>query len=721
MTAYHENALQLGSTLAEYTIESVLGYGGFSITYLASDAALGAHVAIKEYLPQEIAARNENTALVMPLASKDAIQHYHWGLKNFVKEARALARFKHTNIVRVLRFIEAHGTAYTVMEYEQGQTLAQYLKASGHRLDESNLLRIVMPILNGLHAVHEVGLLHLDIKPENIYLRQDGSPILIDFGSARHALTESRPSGRVMLTHGYAPVEQYPDKGKLGPWSDVYALGATMYRCVSGKRPDDSMDRYRSVLDYKTDPLKSATRAATGRYRRVILECIDHAMQIYAKDRPQTAREFQDELLGRARRSVSSNSTVIGAATLGKSRPEVRVSTVRVRRYAVSVFAVVVIGIVVWHRGAEISSFWSGLVDSASAPTNAVTPSERVRPAANSSRNTTALANLAKDRPVTDAPRIKSTGRESLTRASLPSGLRSVLTGHADWVQAIVFAPAARRLATSSNDRTVRLWDIDTGAVVNVLKLPYPVDAIDYSPDGRTLVTAGTDGTVQLWDTRAGTSVARFEGTGYPLFSVAYAPDGRYVAAAGKDRVVYLWNTGNGNRHSLEGHHGEINALAFKPGGKVLVSAGADRSIHVWDVESGQETSSLSGHKDPVLALAFSRDGNWLATGDAGHTIRLWDMRTLTLTQTLNLSQSVLSLAFARDGSWVAAGTADNTVRLFDRETGRLIQTLEGHVGYVQAVAVSPDGSLLASGGRDRNVRLWQAAVERASGRAPGS
>ena len=275
MSAYHQNALNVGSTLAEYTIESVLGHGGFSVTYLAHDNALGAHVAIKEYLPQDVAARDGRTTFVVPRASKDAIRFYHWGLKNFVKEARALARFKHHNIVRVLRFIEANGTAYTVMEYEQGQTLAQYLKDKGQRLDETSLLRIVMPILNGLHAVHEVGLLHLDIKPENIYLRRDGSPMLIDFGSARHAMTENQPSGRVALTHGYAPVEQYPDKGKLGPWSDVYALGATMYRCVTGKRPDDALDRYRAILDYKTDPVKPAAIAAAGRCQPVMLEGID--------------------------------------------------------------------------------------------------------------------------------------------------------------------------------------------------------------------------------------------------------------------------------------------------------------------------------------------------------------------------------------------------------------------------------------------------------------
>jgi len=360
LSAYHKNALRPGYALAEYTIESVLGHGGFGITYLARDNALGAEVAIKEYLPQEIAARDERTAFVVPGGAKDSIRHYHWGLKNFVKEARALARFKHPNIVRVLRFIEANGTAYTVMEYEQGRTLAQELKQAGQRLDEPALLRIVMPILNGLDEVHKVGLLHLDIKPENIYLRRDGTPMLIDFGSTRHAMTESRPAGRIALTHGYAPVEQYPDKGQLGPWSDVYALGATMYRCVTGKRPADALARYRAVLDYKADPLVPAARAEAGRYQPMVLESIDGAMQVYAKDRPQTAREFQDYLLGRKKR-ISAASPVPGIAPGRRERTPGRVA--RFARYVTILLMVAGLGIAGWLGWPEVAGLWRAVME----------------------------------------------------------------------------------------------------------------------------------------------------------------------------------------------------------------------------------------------------------------------------------------------------------------------------------------------------------------------
>ena len=709
MSVYHENALEPGSSLAEYTLESVLGHGGFGITYLARDTSLGSFVAIKEYLPQEIATRDKRGTMVIPHASRDAIKHYHWGLKTFVKEARALARFKHPNIVRVLRFIEANGTAYTVMEYEQGQTLAQHLKSSRQRLDEPTLFRIIMPILNGLHEVHEAKLLHLDIKPENIYIRRDGNPMLIDFGSARQAMTESTQSRRMTLTHGYAPIEQYPDKGKLGPWSDVYAIGATMYRCTCGRRPQDSIDRYRAVLDYKVDPLKAAVQAGAKHYRPALLECVDWAMQIHAKDRPQSARELQDSLMGhggRNRGTTGRSSTPKHVApTIAPARRTARPRRSALNRRGIATLALVAaLAVLVWSQWSQLMEALTMLSVSLKTPARegAATDDPSAVPTSKAPAQTTSSAG---------ADSGKAQGPPSAS--STPSTLRQVLGGHGDWIQAIAFAPAGQRLATASNDRTIRLWDTGTGTWVATLKQGYAVTAIAYSPDGHRLATAGVDGVVRLWDARAASALGPLESsTTYPLFAVAYSPDGRTIAAAGKDRAVYIWDAASGKtRHTLEGHTGEINALAFMPGGRELVSAGGDRVIRLWNVDTGQAIATLSSHKDVVQALASSADGRWLASGDAGHTIRIWDMRTQTVVRTLtDARQAVLGLAFGPNGAWLAAACADNVVNVFELEHGRLVQTLSGHEGPVQAVAVSADGKLLASGGRDHNVRLWHAA-----------
>jgi serine/threonine protein kinase len=300
MGGYHKDALPRGHKLADFEIETVLGVGGFGITYLAHDSQLGSKVAIKEYLPQDISGRVEATKVYPNPDAPNAIQDYQWGLKEFLKEARHLVRFKHPNIVRVLRYMEANGTAYMVMEFEEGESLSQHLKNKpGRRLDEKELLRVFLPVLNGLGAVHADKILHLDIKPDNIYLRKDHSPMLIDFGSARHAITGPDHAQRITLTHGFAPIEQYPDKGEPGPWTDIYAMGASMYYCICAKRPEISINRYQTMLKHNVDPLLPATKVGEGRYSKYVLECIDWALQIYATDRPQSARQLQDALMGK--------------------------------------------------------------------------------------------------------------------------------------------------------------------------------------------------------------------------------------------------------------------------------------------------------------------------------------------------------------------------------------------------------------------------------------
>ena len=285
----YRNALPVGFQLNEYQIESVLGKsGGFGITYLATDTNLHQQVAIKEYLPSDFAVR-EGKSTVCALSTSDE-DSFQWGLKRFIEEARTLARFNHPNIVKVLRFFEGNGTAYMVMEYQEGQSLTEYLK--DHVISEEELLQIVLPLLDGLEEIHRTGFLHRDIKPTNIYMRYDGMPVLLDFGSARIAIGQRSSSVTSIVSPGYAPLEQYnTEVNDQGPWTDIYALGGVIYFSVFGEPPPAATRRI------VKDPLVPASKLGHGKFRRNILEAIDWALQPNKDDRPQNVEEWREKLL----------------------------------------------------------------------------------------------------------------------------------------------------------------------------------------------------------------------------------------------------------------------------------------------------------------------------------------------------------------------------------------------------------------------------------------
>ncbi|MBS0540514.1 MAG: serine/threonine protein kinase, partial [Proteobacteria bacterium] len=227
MTSDNVQALPLGTRIGDYRLDAVIGHGGFGITYRAFDSQLAKIVAIKEYLPIEFAVRRADGEVV-PRGARYA-EDFAWGRERFLDEARALARFRHPHIVPVLRFLEANGTAYTVMEFEDGQSVAQWLKQDGRRLSPPDVLRLAAGLLNGLAAVHAQGFLHRDIKPSNVIVRRDGVPILIDFGAARQAMGGRTRTLTSVLTPQYAPIEQYAMDGKQGPWSDIYSAAAVLH------------------------------------------------------------------------------------------------------------------------------------------------------------------------------------------------------------------------------------------------------------------------------------------------------------------------------------------------------------------------------------------------------------------------------------------------------------------------------------------------------------
>ena len=296
----HKNALPAGFLLGGiYRIQAILGHGGFGITYLGLDEHYNRRVAIKEYLPNEFAVRSADYRVVAK--SEEDRKTFQWGLDRFAQEARTLERFDHPNIVRVLRFLRFYGTAYLVMEYRDGKTLKAYMAERNNQpLDENSIRRIFLPVLDGLRAVHQEGLLHRDIKPDNIFLRGENlSPMLIDFGSARFALGEKSRSLSIVVSAGYAPFEQYSSSGNQGPWTDVYGVGASIHLCAIGQPPPESSQRGSALLDGETDPYLPVTKLGLEQcYSEPFLRCIDDALAFRVKDRLQSAWKFQRLLKG---------------------------------------------------------------------------------------------------------------------------------------------------------------------------------------------------------------------------------------------------------------------------------------------------------------------------------------------------------------------------------------------------------------------------------------
>ena len=277
--------------IGRYTIEGVLGQGGFGITYLGMDELHKKKVAIKEFFPQGIVTRNieyEDTVTVTLVGEKE---NYDKGKERFLKEAQTMAMFsKDKGIVKALDFFEINNTAYIVMEYLEGVTLKQYLREN-KRIDAEDLVELLVPLIEALDEIHSQGLIHRDISPDNIMVLPDGRIKLMDFGAARDYTEFGEKSLSIVLKPGYAPPEQYQTHGVQGPWTDIYALCATMYKCITGENPPDAIDR---LVD---DHLKKISTFGIT-VSPQIEEAIIKGMSVAAKDRYQNVGDFCEDLYG---------------------------------------------------------------------------------------------------------------------------------------------------------------------------------------------------------------------------------------------------------------------------------------------------------------------------------------------------------------------------------------------------------------------------------------
>lgn len=304
--------LKPGVILKErYKIEEVIGAGGFGITYRAWDPLLQSYVAIKEYYPSGIATRSADSSKVcVPVGQEQ--REYHRGRIRFLKEAQDVARFQsEPNIVSIYDYLEENDTAYMVMEYLHGCTLKQYIREYGGRLDTDHILHICLSVLDALAVVHKAGMIHRDISPENIFICEDLTVKLIDFGAAKQVYLDGEQTMSVVLKPGYAPPEQYAKKDKQGPWTDIYALGATLYFAATGEKPEESFGR---VLEDTIKPVCEVNPEIPRAMSQVIMR----AMSVKIEDRYQTVEAMREALLAGEGQNAQMEPYVIPASRISK-------------------------------------------------------------------------------------------------------------------------------------------------------------------------------------------------------------------------------------------------------------------------------------------------------------------------------------------------------------------------------------------------------------------
>jgi serine/threonine protein kinase len=728
-------ALPTGTELVgDYRIERVLGAGGFGVTYLADEMALARLVTIKEYFPSDIAARTQGIGAAP--RSMDCANDYRWGLDRFIEEAQTLAKFNHTNIVRVYRYFRANNTGYMVLHFEEGQNLKAWLKGLGRAPRQKELDAIVAPLLDALEYIHKQDFLHRDIAPDNIIIRKLGDPVLIDFGSAREKVASHTKTVSALVKPGYSPYEQYAETSRRqGPWTDIYALGATLYHAITGKRPPDAPSRM------VKDEIVPAREAALSSYRAGFLKAIDRALALNIDARPQSIAAWRGDLLAPdpprtgwiARALDKKKDDKEDAAPPAKAGPE-----------PVATVPILPPPDVAGPKG-RMLDLLDGMRKKVS-PEKAPAPAkaEPQAPAVKEEAPPAPAPALKKAPEKTPAPKKKPAREVAQQRAPLspapkgralvpvvparrPPRPRPVRGSRRRWASLafkLLIGVGVASAAVAMQDRFPRFESRGASVpssehaqaphvttvtpIAEITAHTGTITGLAYTDDGRWIVTTGGDATLKVWDVAYRSLVRTLELDDGR--ATALALSGTRALTGHANGKVVLWDLESAQKiATLQRSDASIGAVAFIGNANSVAAASHDGKVALWDAQQPSAPLHVfEGHEQPVEALAYASESPLIASGGADKTVRLWDVTTLSQKrQYRGARDEVTAVAFARNGRLLAGGALDGRINVWSVLSSRRLRTLTGHKGRIAGLAFAPDATVLASAGGDGTVRLW--------------
>jgi WD40 repeat protein/tetratricopeptide (TPR) repeat protein len=724
-----------GVQVEGYEILKELGRGGMGVVYQARHLRLGRVVALKMILSGGHASEQD--------------------LQRFLGEAEAVAALQHVHVVQLYEFGQHQGLPYFTLEFVSGGSLADKLR--GTPLAPRAAARVVEQVARGMDYAHGHGIVHRDLKPANVLLTEDGTPKITDFGLARRVEGEPGASatggvkgltatGAVMGTPSYMAPEQAVGQGKhVGPAADVYALGAILYECLTGRPPFRAatlLETLRQVVGEEPVPVRQFQPGVP-----IDLETICHkCLQKEPSRRYSSAAALAEDL-----RRFQTGEPI---AARPVSRRERVWRWCRRNPVVAGLVATVAVTLLLGSATATALAIWAlGERDRADQNATAARDSEgrAIQEKEQKERQLTRAewllyasqldraqqawregnAQLARD--LLDDCRWDYRGFEHCYLHTLFNASHLTLTGHTGEVSSVCFSSqtssgrTGQRLASGSFDQTVKVWNMQAapgdpaGDPLTLKGHTGEVYSVCFSPDGQRLASASFDQTVKVWDLGTGKVVHSLRHSS-AVFSVCFSPQtssgrtGPRLATGSEDGAVKVWDVsrstegrqaGGKELLSLPGHAVRVSSVCFSPDSKLLASASRDKTVKLWDLQTGHETQTFQ-HTDWVNSVRFSPNGKRLASAGDDHTIKVWDVETGQEVRTLQGHvDRITSLVFSPDGTRLASASFDHTLKVWDLHTGTEVLTLKGHASAVLGVCIDPSGQRLASAGSDTTVKVW--------------